>query len=70
MAALLKPEQVELDDLASRRQEVEESKTYRKWGWLKKCRQEEMHSACHCSSLMGAVMIKWFHWQPVDLLWY
>jgi hypothetical protein len=32
MAALLKPEHVELDDLASRRQEVEESKTYRKWG--------------------------------------
>jgi hypothetical protein len=30
MAALLKPEQVELDDLASRRQEVEECKTYRK----------------------------------------
>jgi hypothetical protein len=30
MAALLKPEQVELDDLASRRQEVEECETHRK----------------------------------------
>jgi hypothetical protein len=30
MAALLKPVQVELDDLAGRRQEVKESKTYRK----------------------------------------
>jgi hypothetical protein len=30
MAALLKPEQVELGDLASRRREVEECKSYRK----------------------------------------
>jgi len=70
MAALLKSEQVELDDLASRRQEVEQCKTYRKWGWLKKRRQDELQYACQCSRRMGAIMIKLFHWQPVDFLRY